>query len=167
MVADRILAEPLPANSVILVAADAIGEGTFVSEIAMRGPRPRYFVARSSKFLARQTLMGEQYQSLFETGPALMEALDQVPVSVVVLDESGLRQSGTHGILLARLMRDFPERWELMHTVGKESGGQIRTYKLKGNERKPFNRLSIDMRFTLGRSIGTHARVDGQLIREP
>jgi 4-amino-4-deoxy-L-arabinose transferase-like glycosyltransferase len=159
-VADRVLAEALPANSVILVASDGVGEGMFVSEIAMRGPRPRYFVARSSKFLATQTLMGEEYRSLFGTGRELMEALDRVPVSIVVIDEPGLEQSGRHGQLLVSLTRGLPERWELLHTLSKESGGHIRTYRLKGNERKPFNRLSIDMRYTLGRSIGAQAEDD-------
>jgi len=156
-VAERILSLSLPAGSVILVASDAIGEGMFVSEIAMRGPRNRYFVARSSKFLALQTLMGQGYQSLFNNGPELMSALDRVPVSMVVLDDSVLRETGKHGPLLAKLPGEFPDRWKLLDTVPKESGGQIRMYKLKGNETKPFNRLSIDMRYTLGRTIETPA----------
>ncbi|MFN0100713.1 MAG: ArnT family glycosyltransferase [Bryobacteraceae bacterium] len=169
VVADKILATPLPANSVILVASDAVGEGAFVSEIAMRGPRSRYFVARSSKFLARQTLMGLEYKNLFETNAHLMEALDAVPVSIAVLDECGPQPCEEHRLLLARLARDMPGRWEAVDSVAKKSGGQIRIYQLKGNEGKPFNRLSIDMRYTLGGSIGTSAGEGGRSspLREP
>ena len=91
------MAEPLPPGSVILPAPGAIGEGLFVSEIAMRGPRPRYFVARSTKFLAVQTLMGREYRGLFSNGPELMIALDRVPVSMVVLNESVPQKSGKDG----------------------------------------------------------------------
>ncbi|HUS05116.1 MAG TPA: glycosyltransferase family 39 protein [Bryobacteraceae bacterium] len=149
-VADIVLAQRLPVNGVVLVAADAMGEGMFVSEFAMRGPRPRHFVARSRKFLVQHTLMGQQYTMLFKTGPELMAALDSVPVSLVVLDECIQQSCGEHGLLLSSLVREMPRRWEMVDTVPKETGGQIRIYRLNGNEHKTFNRLSIDMRYTLG-----------------
>ena len=161
------MAESLPPGSVILVAAGAIGKGMFVSEIAMRGHRPRYFVARSTKFLALQTLMRQQYRSLFSTGPDLMKALDRVPASMVVLNESVLQKSGKDGPPLTKLPTDFPERREMPHSVHEESGGQIRTYKLIRNQGKAFKRLRIDMRDTLGHSIETQSKFDERISREP
>ena len=161
------MAEPLPPGSVILPAPGAIGEGLFVSEIAMRGPRPRYFVARSTTFLAVQTLMGQEYRSLFSNGPELMKALNRVPALMVVLDESVPQKSGKDGRPLAKLPTGFPERRELPHTVRKESGGQIRTYKLIRNQGKAFKRLRIDMRDTLGHSIETQSKFDERISREP
>jgi hypothetical protein len=154
-VVDKVFAQPLPANSVVLVCSDARGEGAFVSEMAMRGPRPSYFVVRSRKFLSRQTLMGQHYVSLFKNEPEVIAALDRVPISMVVLDDSVVQEGGKDGLLMAKLPQGDPERWQLMHTVYKEAGGQIRIYKLKGSDKKKSIRLSIDMHYTLGRSIGT------------
>lgn len=166
-VADRVLAAPLPANSVILIAADPISEGTFVSEIAMRGPRSRYFVVRSSKILARQTLMLQEYRSLFSDGAQIMEVLDRIPVSMVVIDDSTRQNVETHRVLIAKSVQEFPDRWELIDSVSKQTGDQIRIYKLKGNEQKSLNRLSIDMGPTLGRSIGMDAYGEGRPSRDP
>ena len=129
----------------------------------MRGPRPRYFVARSTKFLAVQTLMGREYRSLFSNGPELMIALDRVPVSMVVLNESVPQKSGKDGPPLTKFPSDFPEHRELPHSVRKESGGQIRTCKLISNEGKAFNRLRIDMRYTLVHSIETQSKFAGRI----
>jgi len=152
-VTDRILAEPLRENSVVLVASDAMGEGALISEMAMRGPRAHHFVLRSSKFVVRQKLMGQESVRLFETAKDLMSALDSIPVSLVVLDDSRLDGAGQRSEQLADLAHEYPDRWQLVDSVQKQSGGRIRIFRLKGNPEKSFNGFSIDMRYSLSRSI--------------
>jgi hypothetical protein len=74
------------ADANFLVVSDALGEGAFVSEVAMRDQRPDHIVLRSSKFLSRSKWNGTNYQLRFQSATELREFLDHAPIDVVILD---------------------------------------------------------------------------------
>jgi hypothetical protein len=58
--ADDLLSSSKP-HATYLVVSDARGEGMFISEVAMREPRPGHFVKRASKKLASSSWNGGTY----------------------------------------------------------------------------------------------------------
>jgi hypothetical protein len=112
------------ADSVLLVSSDALGEGMFIAEIAMREKRPGHVVLRASKALAESGWMGEGYNSRFDTPEQLMEYLESVPVGLVVLDDAEATPPAHHR-LLRELVAARPDRWERVDAgIAPAAGGR-------------------------------------------
>ncbi|MGA3098108.1 MAG: glycosyltransferase family 39 protein [Bryobacteraceae bacterium] len=98
-------------DEVFLICSDASGEGMFISEVAMREKRPGHVILRASKVLASMDFMGWRYRSLFDGQESVLRYLESVPVGIVIIDDAARERP--HGNLLAKSMRDHPEKWEL------------------------------------------------------
>jgi hypothetical protein len=151
---DQLLAAGIPERGVILVASDASGEGSLVAEFAMRERRRRYFVARAGKVLADSDLMGADYRLLYHTSEELMNALDDVPVHVAVVEECPAARCGAHNALLAETISRMPQRWRLIDEVRSAEGGPLRIYRIAGNQARSLQRLQVNLRRTLGITLG-------------
>jgi hypothetical protein len=142
-VARDLLADETLRGSVFLVASDAIGEGMFIAEVAMREERPGHVVLRASKALSESGWMGEGYASFFDTPEQLQEYLESVPVGVVVLEEDAAPDQAHHR-LLRQVMSDHPERWERIRAYAGRGGlspgeAGIGVYRLAGHEGRPVD----------------------------
>jgi hypothetical protein len=147
-VARNLLSHPEFKNSVILVCADAAGEGMLISEVAMRESRPGHIVLRASKMLASSDWMGRNYTSLFHDPKEMLSYLEGIPAGIVVIDADGLRMP--HGRLLYSGIQSHPETWEPLAwaRTGNNNGGvgNILVYRLVGHEGKPVGKIQIPMK---------------------
>lgn len=125
-VAAALLQNPDAKQSIFLVSSDARGEGMFVSELALREPRPGHIIRRASKELASSSWSGGGYQSKFTDERTLVNALKQRHVGYVVLDQS----------VSGRLRRDYHDL--LFRAV---TGSNSSTFVLEG--RFPILRASV------------------------
>ena len=137
-VAQAILARPEWTQSVILISSDALGEGMFISEIAMRERRPGHIVLRGSKVLSLSSWFGWNARPLF-SGPAQVdEFLRAVPVGLVVFDGEPVRPPAHHQMLQLAL-RAQGRAWELVGHFPQRRGPADRRdgiylYRLVGHE---------------------------------
>lgn len=134
--ASAIVLRPEFHEAVVLISSDADGkgEGLFISELALREPRPGPVVLRASKVLSESTFMGSDYRLLFNTPAAVMRYLDSVPVQVVVFDKAATPEPEDHK-LLAQTIQAYPQRWQLVARYaitrnGPEQPGALEIYRL-------------------------------------
>jgi hypothetical protein len=157
-VAQDLLARPEFRNSVFLISSEGLGEGRFISEVAMRERRPGHYVLRGSKMLARTSWFGHYYTPLYQTRAELMDYLDSIPVGILVMDHTpGWRQLQHHR-LLNELLETYRDRWKLIGTYPRDrrshaSQSKILVYRLVGHEMRPVGRIRIDLRPRLGRFL--------------
>jgi Dolichyl-phosphate-mannose-protein mannosyltransferase len=145
------------ADDTVLVSADVEGEGSLVSEVALRDRRPGHVVLRASKMLASSTWMGRHYQPFVRSTADVLRVLDQLGVSLVVVDRVGRQPQ--HHYQLAEALRAAPHRWHpvrLSHpSSSPQPTRQLLVYEAIGPVvRPPLKSLRIDMKYSLGKSIG-------------
>ncbi len=154
-VAQYILSRPEYRDSVVLIVSeDGATEGAVIAEIAMRENRPGHYVARSSKVLARERIMGNEYQPVFASSGELMSYLDSVPIGLVVLESPPGGCRFTHVCQVLETMRAYPARWRVARSFN-EAGRQVALYELAGNVQQRVRKLAIDMKATLRRDLST------------
>jgi hypothetical protein len=144
-------------DTVLLVSADVEGEGSLVSEVALRDKRPGHVVLRASKMLASSTWMGRHYQPFVQSTTDVLRVLDQLGVSLVVVDRVGRQPPHHHQ--LAEALRAAPHRWHpvrLIHAPGSpQPSRELLVYEAIGPVvRPPLTSIRIDMKYSLGKSIG-------------
>lgn len=100
-VARSIVRETGNGQNAVLVASDSNGEGAVIAAIAMAESRPSSFVLRGSKILAKENWMGSRVVERCNSVSDISDLLNQIPVNVVVLDQSvlGSRRPGYYGLL--------------------------------------------------------------------
>lgn len=154
-VAQYIVSRPEYRDSVVLIVSeDGATEGAVIAEIAMRENRPGHYVARSSKVLVKERIMGNDYQPVFATSRDLMTYIDSVPVGLVVLESPSGGCRLEHVCQMLEVMRAYPSRWRLVRSFN-EAGRQIVVYELAGNVQQPIRKLAIDMKATLRHDLST------------
>jgi len=152
--AQVLLSKPELRDSVMLVSSDPVGEGVLVAEVAVRENRPGHIVLRASKLLASVSWMGGSYQLLFHTPAEVMQQLERIPISILVMDRSPTNQF-SHNRLLWEVLRAYPGRWERIGFAGPNegSGKMLEAYRLRGSEGRPRATIRLDLRRSLGRYI--------------
>ncbi|MDB6124166.1 MAG: hypothetical protein JWQ71_3159, partial [Pedosphaera sp.] len=135
-VAITLLSNPQTKQSTFLVSSDARGEGSFISEVAMREKRPGHIVQRTSKALASSTWGGDKYQTKFADEQAIVDFLQKSSFQYLVLDTS-LPASARkrHHDLLGEAVLHHPEIFALEGNYPINRGGVwqtngIQLYKL-------------------------------------
>ena len=158
-VAQQLVSNDAFKRSVILVSSDEVGEGAFISEVAMGEQRSGHIVLRASKFLSSSRWDGANYKLLYSTLDEMMNCLKKIPVGIVVLDTSisGKRQ-GEHHHMLKETLERYPKQWTFFGsypiTRGEtEYSDSLLVYVQKGHENRSANEILIDMSDMLGRSI--------------
>jgi 4-amino-4-deoxy-L-arabinose transferase-like glycosyltransferase len=158
-IAQDLASNPQYRNSVILISSDSVGEGMFISELAMRERRPGHIALRSTKMLADTDWTGQTYRSLFNTPGQVRQFLDSVPVNVVLLDSSDPKRAAREDArLLASVLADPNNQWKLANTYplwknGIEYPDAVRMYVFTGPLPQSRGLIHINMKEMLGRSL--------------
>jgi hypothetical protein len=143
-------------DTVLLVSADVEGEGSLVSEVALRDSRPGHVVLRASKMLASSTWMGQNYQPLVQSTAAVLSTLDELGVSLVVVDK--LPGQPPHHQQLSDALQSAPKRWrpiQLDDWTTSPHTRELLVYEAVGPVvPPPLKSIRIDMKYSLGKSIG-------------
>ena len=103
-------------HDAMLISSDAIGEGMFIAEVALRDPhRPNYVIKRSSKELASSEWNGSHYREKYESDTALRDFLISGKIHFLVEDESmpENKRKPHHDTLKRVLAADTKYFWEI------------------------------------------------------
>jgi hypothetical protein len=156
-VAKNLIAQPELKKAVVLISSDAIGEGMFISQVAMAEKRPGHYLVRASKVLCDCSWSGEEHTPLYPNPAALMGYFDRSPIQVVVDDESApARSSFEFHHILRKTIQQYPSRWQLIGTFPVSRDGvvhpaAIKVYKVFGTN--PRASLEVNMRRMLNTTM--------------
>ncbi|MDP8981155.1 MAG: glycosyltransferase family 39 protein [Acidobacteriota bacterium] len=99
-----------PGDPVVLVARS---EGRIIAEIALREPRrPGVLCIRAIKLLASADWYANQYSQRFTTPAAVMAAMEDVPVDIVVAHPAPSKDCSPHELAILQAVRMWPQRWQ-------------------------------------------------------
>jgi hypothetical protein len=104
------ITRPGQAREIILTVGTPEREGMAVSEIAMRDRRPGHYVLRGSKVLATSTWVGTNYRPLYETAEQVLQGLDKIGASTVIL-QADAPAGVPHHRLLSEALQSAPSIW--------------------------------------------------------
>jgi len=145
------------ADDNFLVVSDAMGEGAFISEVAMHEQRPGHIILRSSKFLSTSRWNGANYQMRFQSAKELRELLDHAPIDAVILDtrtgQPGDQEAAFHLQEQVALALVSNPNWRYRDGYPKlpDHGPWISLYTRVGP--RPPGDIRLDMRYTLSHDI--------------
>jgi hypothetical protein len=95
-----------PNGLVVVIDGNPGAEGSFASEVAIRDPNRQSYVVRSSQLLATSDFMGKKYVLRVESPEAVLELLDEISCSAVVVAEGPyIEPRFTHSDLLLSALR--------------------------------------------------------------
>lgn len=152
-VAQTILSSPKAHDSVILISSNSVGEGSFISEMAMRDHRPSHIILRGSKVLARMQWNGIDPKLVFHSPAEIFAYLDSIPVNLVILDDSqtpynGLLQQAMNSASHWKLSASYP-LWK----NGSEDPVAVRVYTRTAPPLHPLGIIHINLDPMLGKSL--------------
>lgn len=137
--AARTLSAPSFKNGLILVSSETnVGEGIFVSEIAMRDHGLNHVVLRASKVLADNSWnqsLDPNYRPLFPDSQSVRKCLELSHIRFVVLDTSPGPKTYEHHQQLSQMLREHHESWRLIGSYGAR--GAVRLYASVGDDSVP------------------------------
>ncbi len=118
----RLLGPTAPAGGdarVALVAGEAVDEGAYVAERALRDGAARRFVLRASKVLSRSSWAGFRFHLFYDTPAAVVTRLDELHVGFIVLQtSSGMPHVGQ----LRQAIRERPDVWSRTEAPAAPAG---------------------------------------------
>jgi hypothetical protein len=143
-------------GQVTMIAADAGGEGTLIARLATLEPHPRLYVLRATKQLADISWKASTIQLRFQTPAEVTAELARVPVDTVILETRSGEQPLPHHALVARAMREYPERWTRIHDYCAAQGcaDRFEAFALRAPRPRP-REIQVDLRSRIGRILGT------------
>jgi hypothetical protein len=140
----------------LLIVSDEIGEGAFVTEVALLGLEPAPTVLRGSKLLASDDWGGHNFKLRFDSASALLEDLEALHVEYVLLDQSQGARQLPYFPQVESLGQSEPGRFQLVRSHHANPAGPSRAMSLfrvtspTAGEPKP---LEINLPYSLGRSL--------------
>lgn len=150
--AKAVVGNPAYRDAVILVSSENFGEGMFITEVALREPRPSHYVLRASKMLSRSRWDLNDYQLLYPTPQAMSDFLKSIPVRLLVIDNTpGPVNTPDHQILKT-MVKQYSQDWKLVGSYpqtgasGSQPGILLYEYVAAASSQK---HISVDMRYTL------------------
>lgn len=156
-----VLSSPDFANGDALIISGALGEGAFISEVAMHDDRPDHVVLRSTKVLSSQTWYGTIYELRYQNSAQIRDFLDRAPIDAVLLDtrRPDIWQVEGHADLQQKVLAALTDdpHWRHRDSFPKGPGLSpwIDFYSRVGAP--PAGQVRLDLRYTLGKQI-LHSR---------
>jgi hypothetical protein len=141
----------------LMVVSDEMGEGAFVSEAAVLSLQPAPMMIRGSKLLASDTWGGHNVQLRYASAAALMDDLEAMHISYVLVDLSAEASKLPYFNQVAALVLTEPERFARVRAFPADAvNGPRRSLALyrvtsaSAGEPKP---IELHLKSTLGRNI--------------
>jgi hypothetical protein len=139
-----------PASEVLLISSSEYGEGMFIAEIAQYDRRPSHFVLRATQQLTQSSWTGDKYSTLYQTPDEVERVLEEIPVSIVVVDTARPTANVfAHHQLLIDAIRNNAAAWEQIDWYASADGAQttrdIRVYRFKKATNQQPRRITVDL----------------------
>jgi hypothetical protein len=137
----------------LLVISDEIGEGAAVTEAAVLGLDPVPTIIRGSKLLAHGNWCGDD-RLVYDSSPALMQDLEDLHVTYVLLDRSATSSRLVYFNQIAALTDPQLGRLERIQidSVGAVSR-PLELYRVTRSSPGEAKSLRIGLEYTLGRTV--------------
>lgn len=127
------------APQVWLVSSSSTGEGSLVAAVALQESHPASYVLRGKTLLAGGDWLWNNTQDRFDTPAKLSALLDQIPVTVVVIDDLiPTVEKRPYQNRLKALVADEPQRWALVGSYPQVDGGVTYPNSLHVYARQPI-----------------------------
>ncbi len=132
------------APQVWLVSSGSTGEGCLVAAVALQERRPRSYVLRGKTILAGGDWLWSNTEDRFDTPEKLAALLDELPVTIVVIDDRvpPEQQRPYHG-RLRNLVAGRGDQWELIGSYPQTWDGMVLAESLHVYARRPVASLSV------------------------
>jgi Dolichyl-phosphate-mannose-protein mannosyltransferase len=137
-------ARVLDAPQVWLVSSGSTGEGCLVAAVALQEGRPKSYVLRGKTILAGGDWLWSNTEDRFDTPAKLAALLDEIPVTIVVIDDRvPYEQQRPYHDRLRKLVASEGERWEFLGSYPQTQNGIVFANSLHVYARRPVGSLSI------------------------
>jgi len=149
-IARDLVSAPGLKDSVFLVSSSDFGEGMFIAEVAEHEQRPSHFVLRATQQLVRSSWGGDVYSLRYQTPADIIRALEDIPVSVVVMHTTwSSAPMPPHHALLREGLKAFPQDWQevasSLSPPGRLPPEEIRVYRLQRVTPGSPRRVTVDL----------------------
>jgi hypothetical protein len=127
-----------------LISSDSIGEGCLVAAVALQERRPNSYVVRARTILGGGDAYWRDMKDRFDTRTELAEVLDELSVTVIVIDDQippDLHRPYQHR--LRTLVTGETDRWELIGSYPETKAGIVFPNSLHVYARRPVASLAI------------------------
>ena len=127
-----------------LISSGSTGEGCLVAAIALQEVRPNSYVLRGKTILAGGDWFWASTQDRFDTPAKLTELLDEMSVTIIVIDDSvPLTQRRPYQDRLKELVSSEPDKWEQLGSYPQIEGGIAIANSLHVYARRPVASLAL------------------------
>jgi hypothetical protein len=127
-----------------LISSDSTGEGCLVAAVALLEPHPDSYVLRGKTLLAGGDWLWRNTQDRFDTPAKLAKLLDDMRVTIVVLDDSiSPGDQRPYQARLKKLVAGESEAWELIGSYPQTKGGILLPNSLHIYARRPVASLAV------------------------
>jgi hypothetical protein len=127
-----------------LISSGSTGEGCLVAEVALQERRPDSYVLRAMTILAGGSWFWRNTQDRFDTPAKLAELLDDMPVTIVVIDDRvPPEQQRPYQDRLRKLVASESEQWEPIGSYPQTQDGILYANSLHVYARRPLASLSL------------------------
>jgi hypothetical protein len=131
-------ARVLDAPQVWLVSSGSTGEGCLVAAVALQEGSAKSYVLRGKTILAGGDWLWNNTEDRFDTLEKLAALLDELPVTIVVIDDRvPAEQQRPYHDRLRKLLASEGERWELLGSYPQTQSGIVFTNSLHVYARRP------------------------------
>jgi hypothetical protein len=126
------------APQVWLVSSGSTGEGCLVAAVALQEGSAKSYVLRGKTILAGGDWLWNNTEDRFDTLEKLAALLDELPVTIVVIDDRvPAEQQRPYHDRLRKLLASEGERWELLGSYPQTQSGIVFTNSLHVYARRP------------------------------
>lgn len=128
-----------------LISSGSTGEGCLVAAVALQdAPRPDSYVLRGKTILAGGDWLWRNTQDRFDTPAKLAKLLDDLRVTIVVIDDSvSPRDQRPYHARLKKLVASESETWKLIGSYPQTEGGIVLPNSLHVYARRPVASLAV------------------------
>jgi hypothetical protein len=127
-----------------LISSGSIGEGGLVAAVALQEARPTSYVLRGKTILGGGDMLWRNMQDRFGTPAKLASLLDEIPVTIVVIDDRvPPAEHRPYQDRLRKLVASESDRWEPIGSYPQTQGGLAFTNSLHVYARRPVSSLAI------------------------
>lgn len=128
-----------------LISSGSTGEGCLVAAVALQEARPNSYVLRGKTILAGGDWFWDGTQDQFDTPAKLAELLDDMPVTIIVIDDRvPPNQHRPYHDRLKQLVTSEDDRWELIGSYPQMQDGIVFANSLHVYARRPVASLTSD-----------------------
>jgi 4-amino-4-deoxy-L-arabinose transferase-like glycosyltransferase len=127
-----------------LISSDSMGEGSLVAAVALQEARPNTYVLRARTILGGGDMFWRNMNDRFDTPAKLAELLDEIPVTIIVIDDQippSLHRP--YQDRLRELVASEGDKWKAIGSYPQTEGGRAFANSLHVYARRPIASLTM------------------------